>query len=60
MKPIVRKIWVFNNYNQDFDIESVTSKNGYFTVLSKSKVANGYQFDIQLTPPPSERENDIF
>jgi hypothetical protein len=57
--PIIRKVWVFNNYNQEFEIESVTSKNNYFTVLSQSKVNNGYQFEVQITPPPSEGKRNF-
>ena len=53
-EPVVRKIWVFNNYNEDFQIDSVSSKNKYFTLLSRGKVSNGYQFEVQLTPPPAE------
>ncbi|MBN1974712.1 MAG: DUF1573 domain-containing protein [Sedimentisphaerales bacterium] len=51
-KPEVRKIWVFNNYNQEFEIESISSKNNYITVLSEGKVNDGYQFEVQITPPP--------
>lgn len=56
-EPVVRKIWVFNNYDQDFEIGSVTSQNNYITVLSQSKLPNdskGYQFEVRLTPPPPE------
>ncbi len=53
-EPVVRKIWVYNNYNQKFDIESVSSKNNYFTVLSEGRVNDGYQFEVQLIPPPAE------
>jgi hypothetical protein len=53
-EPVTRKIWVFNNYNQEFEIESITSKNNYISVLSQSKVNDGFQFEIKLTPPPAD------
>lgn len=49
---ILRKVWVFNNYNQEFEIGSITSKNNYIKVLNQDKVENGYQFELQITPPP--------
>lgn len=57
--PITRKVWVFNNYNQAFEIESITSKNNYITILSQSKVNEGYQFEIQINPPPSEGKRNF-
>jgi hypothetical protein len=53
-EPVIRKIWVFNNYDEKFEIESVSSKNKYFTILSRGKVNDGYQFEVQLTPPAAE------
>lgn len=51
-EPVLRKIWVFNNYGEKFEIQSVSSKNNYFTVLSQEKINDGYQFEVKLTPPP--------
>jgi len=55
-KPITRKISVLNNYKKDFDIESLSSKSGAVNlkVLNKRKITNGYQLEVELTPPPSE------
>lgn len=52
--PVVRKLYVYNNYSQKFEIESISSKNNYITVLSQGKSNDGYQFEIQIMPPPSE------
>ena len=54
LKPLVRKVWVFTNYDEDFEIESATSKNKYFKVLSQSKVSNGIQLEVEVTPPATE------
>ena len=53
--PTVRKISVLNNYKQDFEIESVTSNNHTIgvRVLEKKKIKDGYQLDLEITPPAS-------
>jgi len=57
-KAIVRKISVLNNYGKDFEIESLSSENDVVTVkiLEKSKIRNGYQLDVEITPPADEGE----
>jgi len=52
-KPTLRKISVLNNYRKDFEIESVTSKGNVIGVkmVEQKKVSNGYQLDLELTPP---------
>jgi hypothetical protein len=59
-KPIVRKISVLNNYEKDFEIESLTSKNNIVAieVLEQKKIDNGnqlgYQLEVAITPPADE------
>jgi len=55
-KPIVRKISVLNNYGKDFEIESVSSKNDIVAMklLEQKKLRNGYQLDVEITPPANE------
>ena len=55
-KPIVRKISVLNNYGKDFEIESLSSENDVVStkVLEKKKIRNGYQLDVEITPPADE------
>lgn len=59
-KPVVKRLWVLNNYGQDFEIESVSSRNKLTKVLSQKKVTNGYQFDLEITPPASEDKRTVF
>ncbi len=62
-KPIIRKVWIFNNYNEDFEIESTSSKANTIKVINQSKVNNGYQFEVEITPPAQEGElrfTDVF
>jgi len=55
-KPIVRTISVLNNYKKDFEIESVSSKNNIVAMklLEQKKISNGYQLDVEITPPADE------
>jgi len=55
-KPMVRKISVLNNYKKDFGVDSLSSKNGVVSakILNKRKITNGYQLEVELTPPPAE------
>lgn len=53
-KPIVRKISVLNNYGGDAQVESVSSKENTIKVLRQEKIRNGYQFEVEITPPPAE------
>ncbi|MBN2590582.1 MAG: DUF1573 domain-containing protein [Sedimentisphaerales bacterium] len=48
-----RELFIYNKYNQEFEIESITSKNNHINVIEDSitKVNNGYQMMIQITPP---------
>ncbi|MDH5409722.1 MAG: DUF1573 domain-containing protein [Gammaproteobacteria bacterium] len=53
-KPITRKIWVLNNYGEDFEVESVSSQNGIIKVLSQDKIDHGYQLMLEIVPPAAE------
>ena len=64
-KPIVRKISVLNNYEKDFEIESLSSKNDIVAIkiLEQKKIRYGYQLDVEITPPTAEgktRFTDLF
>lgn len=51
--PTVKTISVLNNYQQDFEIESVSSSDSVIgvKVLEKKKITRGYQLDLEITPP---------
>jgi len=52
-QPEVKKIDVINNYGKDFEIESVSSMRNIagMKVLEQRQIANGYQLDLEITPP---------
>jgi hypothetical protein len=53
-KPIVRKVSVLNNYGGAFELESVSSPNNTIKILSQDKIRDGYQLQLEMTPPASE------
>lgn len=52
-KTVKRDVWVLNNYEEDFEVESAKSKAGIIKVLSQEKINNGYKFSLEITPPDS-------
>ena len=59
-EPVVREFWVLNNYNEDFQVESTSSKNGIVKVLNQEKFENRYKFKLEITPPESEAKKKFF
>jgi hypothetical protein len=59
-KPVKRDVWVLNNYGEDFEIASASSKNGAIKILSQEEISNGYHLEAEITPPANESEQKIF
>ncbi|MFH1716253.1 MAG: DUF1573 domain-containing protein [Planctomycetota bacterium] len=53
--PVVRKVAIANNYNEDFELESTWSKGGAVKVLSNTKTQDGYELELQITPPATDK-----
>ncbi len=53
-KPITRKVYVESNYGEEFDVESVSSKNGFARLIDKGKIGSRYQLEVELVPPATE------
>jgi len=53
-KPIKRYVWILNNYGEDFEIESTSSKEGFVKVFSRKKIRKSYQLGLEITPPAIE------
>jgi hypothetical protein len=50
-KSVERDIWILNNYQEDFEIESVSSQKGTIKLAGRTKVDNRCQLRIEVTPP---------
>ena len=61
-KLIKREVWILSNYDEDFEIETTSSKKGIITVLSQKKIDNRYEFELGITPPEGKKRffSDVF
>ncbi len=59
-KVIQKELWVLNNYDEDFDIASATSKEGAIKVVSREKLGNRYKLNLEITPPPTKNALRMF
>ena len=50
-EPVQEEIVVSSNYNEKFDVNSVSSGNGHITLLDQEKVEKGVRLVLQITPP---------
>ncbi len=50
-QSITKKVHVISNYDEDFEIGSTSSQNGNVKVISQKKIRNGYELELQITPP---------
>ena len=57
---IIREIWVLNNYNEPFEIESVSSQKGLVRLISREKQDKGYKLNVEIVPPVSQNKIKIF
>ena len=59
-KPVKRDVYVLSNYNEDFEIESTSSKGNVIRILSQEKVNNGYHLEVEIIPPAAKSGKKIF
>jgi hypothetical protein len=59
-EPIVKKLRILNNYDEDFELDSFTSSKGAVKVVSNTIVRNGYELELEITPPVSNNKKRIF
>ena len=53
-QAVAREIWILSNYEDDFEIESVSSQKSIIKLVDQTKVSNRYQLRIEVVPPPRE------
>ncbi|MDO8301789.1 MAG: DUF1573 domain-containing protein [Sedimentisphaerales bacterium] len=59
-KSIERQFEVSSNYGEAFEIESVSSANGFVKITEQQKTAKGYQFKVKITPPAKNPDTESF
>lgn len=50
-QPIVKKLRILNNYKEDFELDTAWSSKGFVKVRSNSIVRDGYELELEITPP---------
>jgi hypothetical protein len=58
-QPIQRELIVLSNYQDEFEIESVSSQKGFVKLLDKKKLGNRYQLEVEITAPARQGEDTI-
>jgi hypothetical protein len=59
-QAITKKIRIQSNYNDEFELESVYSKNGTVKILKNQKVEDGYELELSVTPPAQRHRASYF
>jgi hypothetical protein len=59
-KPIFKKVRILHNYNEDFELESAHSNKNLVKVVSNSKIRDGYELELEITPPDTGGKSRIF
>ncbi len=49
--PMVKKVRIINNYDEPFELKSSSSMKGMIKVASTEILPNGYQLELEITPP---------
>jgi hypothetical protein len=55
-----KELWVISNYDQSFEIESITSEKGSMKVASQEKQGNKYRLMVEITPPAAANAARFF
>ncbi|MBW8001082.1 MAG: DUF1573 domain-containing protein [Planctomycetes bacterium] len=50
-KTISKELWVLSNYDEDFEIESISSEKNYVSVVSQEKLDNRYKLKVDVVAP---------
>jgi hypothetical protein len=59
-KPIFKKVRILHNYNEDFELESAYSNNNLVKVVGNSRIRDGYELELEITPPDTSGKSRIF
>lgn len=58
-QPVKRELMILSNYQDEFEIESVSSQKGFVKLLDKKKLDNRYQLEVEITAPVRQGEDTI-
>ncbi|MFH1370132.1 MAG: DUF1573 domain-containing protein [Planctomycetota bacterium] len=59
-EKIQRELWVLDNYDEDFEIASVTSGQDIVKVVSREKLGRRYKLNLEIIPPATQKTARMF
>ncbi len=59
-RPVIKDIWVKSNYEDPFEIESISSLKQYIKVISQKQHKNSVKLELQVTPPGQINNSTYF
>jgi hypothetical protein len=62
LKPgqaVQRDIWILGNYDDDFEIEAVSSQKGTIRLVNREKIGNRYRLRIEIVPGPRREGSSL-
>jgi len=60
LKPVTKELWLLNNYEESFEVESTASRDGIVKLVGQEKVGNRYKFILEVTPPVIKEGARVF
>jgi hypothetical protein len=58
-QPVKRELMVLSNYQDEFEIDSVSSQKGFVKFLNKEKLGNRYRLEVEITAPTRQGDDTI-
>lgn len=55
--PVVKTVWIKSNYDDQIEIESISSLKGHMEVLSQQAEEAGINLEVRVTPPPQTEKS---
>ncbi len=59
-KSVTREVWIVNNYNENFEVESISSEKGIMKVLNQEIKDNHCKLGLEITSPAVEGKEKVF
>jgi hypothetical protein len=59
-KLVERELWILNNYDEDFDVESASSQKSIVKVSSREKLDKRYKLKLEIMPPARNDKQAMF
>lgn len=63
VRPLIRirrHFFVVSNYDEDFEIESISCKKGSIKVVNQKRLLDRYKVDLIITPPETDEKTASF